>query len=572
MKELETSLLHRAVYTVFTVVLLAFVAGPSGLAHSPNVDSSLDDWCVGAFSNTAPGGGRTEDTAVTLTCGECSFDEKACNFDSDCTQAPNAQTCINLTSKTEVAFWDNRTDGAVNDLGTVAITQDDTNLYIAAELWVDPDPVSLPFGQIAIDYTQGGINVWHDPESKMGNPGRCSVSTDRACTSDADCHFCAISTEPFPSTRLRTCGSGCDPLNAMDVCGMTETCQGAGSLGVLQGVGVNTSPVGAADYLLLFDFSLWLIGAEDAVILAEPTASGNPAAWIPALDSPIRINGWGATAWDPVFGGTCRIGGAVCTDDATCDAINAGDVCVCAADFVGDGVECDFAPAVNPGASGGSGGPPGSVEVAIPWEAFGCTGSPGAFSCPGFGPGVPFRFTMSVSRGTTSLNFSPDGAHEDLLSEAVAGATTTSEDSCPGMGVVTTDCELADGSIDSFIPRMPPLLHESTPGGRTQDLLLDKLPTNDVMLDWAGSCSLGDNDYSVYEGTIGSWTDHIPLPGLCSTGMATDATFGIPVGDVYYLVVPHDGSNEGSYGGDDITGERPVSLMPCRLQSLGLCQ
>ncbi len=93
-----------------------------------------------------------------------------------------------------------------------------------------------------------------------------------------------------------------------------------------------------------------------------------------------------------------------------------------------------------------------------------------------------------------------------------------------------------------------------------------------VMLDWAGSCSLGDNDYGVYEGTVGSWTDHTPLPGLCTTGGLTDTTVAIPAGDVYYLVVPNDGSNEGSYGGDDLTGERPASLTPCLTQSLGNCQ
>ena len=544
----ETSLMKRVVNTVLAAAVLSIAAGPVAFAHSPVVDSSLSDWCVGAFSNTAPGGGRTEDSAVALTCGNCSVTtDLACSINSDCPQVPVVETCVNLTSKSEIAYWDNRTDGAVNDLGTVAMTWDNTNLYIAAELWVDPDPVSLPFGQIAIDYAPGGSNVWHDPESKMVNPGRCSTSNDRACTSDADCNFCAVSTEPFPSTRLRTCGSGCDPLNAADVCVTTETCVGLGSLGLQQGVGVNSSPASAADYLLLFDFSYWLLGAEsqNSVLLVEPTTTGDPTVWIPMFDSPIRINGWGATAWDPVYG--------------------------CTPDNVGDGTECDFVPLVNPGASGGSGGPPGAVEAAIPWEAFGCTGCPGACVCPGFGPDVPFRFTMSVSRGTTSLNFSPDGAHEDLLSEAVAGGTTATLDNCPGMGVVTSDCELADGSIDAFFPLVPPLNHETVPGGRNTNLLLDKLPGNATSLSWAGSCSAGDTDYEVYEGTIGIWTDHTPLPGLCSTGGATNTMLGIPPGDVYYLVVPHDGSTEGSYGDDDITGERPPSLMPCRGQSLGTC-
>ena len=81
------------------------------------------------------------------------------------------------------------------------------------------------------------------------------------------------------------------------------------------------------------------------------------------------------------------------------------------------------APAVNPGASGGSGGPPGSVEVAIPWTAF--------VVAP-FGPGDDFRFTMLINRGNLSLDFVPDGAIEDLMSEPVAGTTTTTTNSCPG--------------------------------------------------------------------------------------------------------------------------------------------
>ena len=41
----------------------------------------------------------------------------------------------------------------------------------------------------------------------------------------------------------------------------------------------------------------------------------------------------------------------------------------------------------------------------------------------GFGPGVPFRYTMTVARGSLTLDFKPDGAHEDLLSEPVAGTS-----------------------------------------------------------------------------------------------------------------------------------------------------
>ncbi|HXV76938.1 MAG TPA: hypothetical protein VD788_11545 [Candidatus Polarisedimenticolaceae bacterium] len=499
----------------------ALAATPFATAHSPTVDASLRDWCVGAFSNTAPGGGRQEDTGIALTCGNCSANSGlACEQSSDC---PSGQSCVNVTSRTEIAWWDDRTDGAVNDLATVAITQDMTNLYIAAELWVDPDPVSLPFGQIAIDHAPGGLGSWHDPSGMLRRPGHCSLSTDRACARDEDCHFCQLSTEPLPSTRVRACGSGCDP-DINDVCLTNETCVDLGAGGPQSAAGFHASPIGFPDHLVLFDFSLWLIGAGDAVLLMQPGSVVDP------------------NPWDPVLG--------------------------CAPDFAGDTTACDFPPAVNPGASGGSGGPPGSVEVAIPWSAFGCTGCPGACSCPGFGPGQPFRFSMIVARGTLTLDFAPDGALEDVVSEAVAGTTTTSTNSCAGFGIGNTSCE-TDGSLDAFVPRTPVLPHETPPGGRVVQLTMSKAAGSSINLDWFPSCSADDVDYEVYEGMLGNWYSHQPVVGFCMTG-GTSATFDPSAGSSYYLVVPTNGVTEGSYG-TSTAGERPVGAMPCAAQVLGSC-
>jgi len=526
-------------------VVVALLGGPFLLAHSPVVDSSLSDWCVGAFSNTVPGGGRVEDTGVVLTCGNCATTtDLACTESGDC---PTGESCVNLTSRTEIAWWDNRTDGAVNDLGTVVVTHDNDNLYFGAELWVDPDPNSLPFGQIAIDYAEGGVSTWHDPNNFMVTPGHCSTSTDRACTSNADCHFCDISTEPTGACsvtttracaldahcpggescdqRLRACGSGCDPDVPGDDCDQTQTCVDLGAGGLVQTVGMFSQPSGQADYLVLFDFSFWLISAGDGVMLMEPGGT---------LDQ---------TAWTTVKG--------------------------CVPDFVGDTDDCDFPPAVNPGQSGGSGGPPGSVEVAIPWSAFGCTGCPDDCSCPGFGPGQEFRFTMTVARGTLTLDFAPDGAHEDVMTEAVAQTTTTTTDSCPGFGTGNTACEIANASTDAYIPNIF-LPHELVAGGATSGLMVGK-NAGSIILEWVESCSSADNDYGVYEGNVGSWSSHIPVPGLCTTGGLTTATFTTGPTDNYYLVVPTDGSTEGSYGRDSTPAERPPSAAPCAAQSLGNC-
>lgn len=499
-------------------VVAGSLAAALALGHDPTVNpaalANLSDWCIGAPSNEV-GGNRVEDTGISLVCGNCNTTtSQACEVNSDC---PAGQTCVNTTSKEESAFWDNRTDGAVNDLATVAITTGATNLYVAAELWIDPDPVSLPFGLIGFDVNPGGLSEWHDPNDKIIAPGRCSVFTDRACTRDADCHFCAMSTEPFPSNRPRTCGSGCNPDLPGDVCQTNQTCQGLQPNRLVRQVGIGSDPVGKLDFIIALDFSLWLSGLDGGLLL-EPGTAIDPT-----------------SPWDPVTG--------------------------CAPDFAGDLDYCDFPLSVDPGFSGGSGGPPGAVEFAVPWSAF----PPGTF-----GPGDDFRFTLVVVRGTFTTDFKPDGGIEDVMSEAVGGATTTTTDSCPGFGIGTTSCEIDDLSTDAFYPPLPPLAHEIPVGGRIGELRLSKsLPS--ITLDWTGSCSASDTDYAVYEGLLGSFASHLAVAGLCSTGGATAATFVPAAFSTYYLVVPRGGGIEGSYGTDSAGVERPQGGGPCAPQMIGSC-
>jgi hypothetical protein len=311
---------------------------------------------------------------------------------------------------------------------------------------------------------------------------------------------------------------------------------GLGEGGLISDVASQASPVGLADHLLAFDFGIWLLGfdLENAVLLMEP---GTDLTVFPPYPGP----------WRPVGG---------CEVDSPDDPTD----------------RCDFVPVVNPGASGGSGGPPGSVEVAIPWSAFGCTGCPDACECPGFGPGVPFRFTVLVGRGNATLDFRPDGAVEDVFTEVAAMTTTTTTQDCPGFGLETTECEISDNSVDAMIPRSPALPHEGVPGGRSGGVSVSKSAGSSLTLAWDPSCSTGDTAYGVYEGVIGGIFDsHVPLPGGSCDIANTTFTFDPGSGNRYYLVVPTDSSTEGSYGETSSPAERPTSTSPCAPQSLGNC-
>jgi hypothetical protein len=96
-------------------------------------------------------------------------------------------------------------------------------------------------------------------------------------------------------------------------------------------------------------------------------------------------------------------------------------------------------------------------------------------------------------------------------------------------------------------------------------LRVARVGVDDVELTWADSCAVGDQDYAVYQGTLGDFAGHVPVD--CSTGGATTHTF-TPGDSVYFLVVPRNASREGSYGTDSAGAERPRSGSACVPQAL----
>ncbi|HEY3174186.1 MAG TPA: hypothetical protein VGK94_00335 [Candidatus Polarisedimenticolia bacterium] len=101
----------------------------------------------------------------------------------------------------------------------------------------------------------------------------------------------------------------------------------------------------------------------------------------------------------------------------------------------------------------------------------------------------------------------------------------------------------------------------SPPGGRLR-----------LRITWEASCSAGAEDYAIYEGTIGSWYSHGALD--CSDdGGDRMEEFSPGSGNRYYLVVPLNANDEGSYGVDTAMQEIPRGATTCvPTQALGACQ
>jgi hypothetical protein len=96
-------------------------------------------------------------------------------------------------------------------------------------------------------------------------------------------------------------------------------------------------------------------------------------------------------------------------------------------------------------------------------------------------------------------------------------------------------------------------------------LTVTRATGSDLTLTWGPSCSGGDSEYAVYEGSLGSFTSHTSL--LCGTGGATTATIAPGPGNHFYLVVPNNGLREGSYGVRSSGSQRPAAIAACLLQS-----
>jgi len=109
------------------------------------------------------------------------------------------------------------------------------------------------------------------------------------------------------------------------------------------------------------------------------------------------------------------------------------------------------------------------------------------------------------------------------------------------------------------------------PGSIPPTLKMDKFDNSDaLLLAWSRSCSVGAENYGIYEGKLGDWYTHTRLD--CSDdGASLIERIAPSEGDSYYLVVPLNPNDEGEYG-NATGGPRPVGTGTCvPTQALAAC-
>ena len=144
---------------------------------------------------------------------------------------------------------------------------------------------------------------------------------------------------------------------------------------------------------------------------------------------------------------------------------------------------------------------------------------------------------------------------------------------CNGNGI-SDITDLADPSVFDCNANHVPDDCETAPvclgaGDVAGELTLGKAAGGDLLLQWDGSCAGGDDDYAVYEGTLGSFGSRVPVS--CTTGGGTSRVLTPATGDTYYLVVPSHADREGSYGRDSTGSERAPAAGACLPQVVLHC-
>ncbi len=184
-------------------------------------------------------------------------------------------------------------------------------------------------------------------------------------------------------------------------------------------------------------------------------------------------------------------------------------------------------------------------------------------------PGMWLEFNDAAGAplGSTAVLSNPDDEWASVYNAAELPAGTAS------IEFHISGTRLDGINNDSYFDDLVLMLGTSHPAGQVpgdNTLLLSKLDGDELLLGWNPSCAPGDTDYEIYEGSIDlGFESHIPK--LCSTAGAMTVAVTAAAGSTYYLVVPRNAFNEGSYGLRGDGSERPRGPAACNEQTLGAC-
>ena len=197
---------------------------------------------------------------------------------------------------------------------------------------------------------------------------------------------------------------------------------------------------------------------------------------------------------------------------------------------------------------------------------------PAGVTFSGVVPGPP---TCNHVGGTVTcdLGFLDAGAQQAIqISVAVDPGLSGTIVNIASLGALTFDPVASNDGDSESTTVLPPSPGQIPDGSQGVPLRISRNVTvpGDLDLSWGASCSSAATDYSIHEGSIGSWYSHDAI--VCSTGGGLSATITPSSFDAYYLVVPISPDAEGSYGLDSVLAERPASSLTCRPeQSLAAC-
>lgn len=136
-------------------------------------------------------------------------------------------------------------------------------------------------------------------------------------------------------------------------------------------------------------------------------------------------------------------------------------------------------------------------------------------------------------------------------------------------GITVADSGSVTGTNAPYIQLLACQKISTAPGKILNNLMVTKNDNNPVLTWQAVGTPCAVTGYAVYRGSLPiAGYDHMPLG--CSVPVTTYTDSAAP-GSYYYLVVPVNDSNEGSYGVDSSGNERTQSISPCKPQDIAVC-